>query len=277
MEYLLMLAMFFVFVIIITNRKEIKESFSSFELVNTYTNVNDAQKAVAVGSDNFFAINDTSISKHDIRTGELIKQIDLSQHPRIKNLNGGVVVRNNLYVTNSPITDKHRQNTIEVFNKDLVYLYHINVTGNTGNLTWIDYYDGKWWGCFAHLDDMVKYTVLVEFYHPNPDLDYEGTIHNKDLVQWSVKDRWFFPHKVNENFKPYSCFGGSFGPDGNLYVTGKDKKELYVLNFYSESPIMSINHVKEVMINGGGISWDRQRNLLFGINKRNNSVFIYSQ
>ena len=166
MDYLLSLGIFFVIVLIVTNHQEIKESFSAFELVNTYTsslplareytNVKDAQNGVVVGSENFYAINSTSISKHDLRTGNFIKQVDFSKHPRINNLNSGVVVRNNLYVANSQSTEKHRRNTIEVFNKDLVYLYHINVTGNTGVLTWIDYYDGKWWGCFAHLNDMVK-------------------------------------------------------------------------------------------------------------------------
>lgn len=272
MNQLLILGVILVMVVIFTNFPCIRETFTSFQLINTYTNVKDARKGVVADTEYFFAINTTSISKYDIRTGIHLKSINFEDHPRIRNLTGGVIVNNRLYVANAPETDKHRQNTIEVFTKDLVYLYNINVTGNTGSLTWIDYYDGKWWGCFAHFNDQVRYTAMVEFYHPNPNL--EIIPHQKDLVNWHVKDRWFFPHKVSECFKPYSCMGGSFGPDGKLYVTGNNKNELYVLNFNQYSPIMALDHTKNVDIEGKGICWDRERGLLYGTG-RNESVFIY--
>lgn len=280
MDFVIILALLLIVVVLLTNNQEVKESFSTLEQefstrwnsAKEYTNIPDAHKGIAAGRDFFYVINTNSISKHSTKTGELIKRVDFSNHPRIKNMNGAVVVRNNLYVTNSPATVKHRQNTIEVFNRDLVYLYHINVTGNTGALTWIDYHNGKWWGCFAHYDDMVRYTVLVEFYHPNPDLEYEDTIHSKDLVNWHVKDRWFFPHKVNEHFLPYSCTGGSFGPDGKLYVTGH-RNEIYVLDFHPKAEIMGLDYIKETDINVS-VSIDKERGILFGINKDNKTVHI---
>jgi outer membrane protein assembly factor BamB len=49
--------------------------------------------------------------------------------------------------------------------------------------------------------------------------------------EWRRLKAWTFPEEMVERFGDYSSSGGAFGPDGRLYITGHDHKELYVLSF----------------------------------------------
>jgi len=291
---LIVLVIFFVIVMLITNHQEIKETFTNtLGLQNTYTNIEDAIHGVAIGKDHFYAINTNSISKHDLHHGNLIKQIKLSDHPRIHHLNDAIMVGKNLFVTNRT---ENKKNTIEVFNDDLVYQYHINVLGNSGVLTWIDYFQKTWWGCFAHIEDKIQYTVVVEFYtsggiigdanslisqETNKFEKKDGNIdkeRNSDLiqdtvnVQWGIRNRWYFPSELYEKMNPFSCTGGSFDSKGRLYVTG-NKDEIIILNLYSTSILMSLDYIQETKENVQCVSWDRKNNILYAVG--NKSVFVY--
>ena len=279
---LILLALFFITFIIITHKTEIKEQFSSFGLTNTYTNIEDAVQGIAIDKNNFFPINVKSISKHDINTGKKIKQLNLSSHPRINKLHDGVSVGNKLFICNQK---ENKKNTIEVFNKNLEHQYHINVSGDKGVLTWIDYFQDKWWGCFSHFKQDTQYTIVVEFYTSTSAIgadslmtrDTKRTLDvEKPEPNWHIRNRWFLPFKVHQSFSPNSCSGGSFDSKGNLYLTSHYKKQLYVMGFHPTSPMMNLNHVKTVGINGQGISWDRKRNILIGINPDEESVYLYS-
>jgi len=248
------------------------EHFTELQLVKTLPNI--SAQSIAVGEDVFYAIQPTHITQYSLTTGAVLHEVDLIGHTRIKSLQGGVVVRNRLYVTNhNPETLGSKQNTIEVFDATLKYIYHINVTGNTGKLTWVDYYDDKWWGGFAHDDAMVANTVMVEFYHPRPDLS--STPEDKDLVQWHIRNRWFLPAIVYENMRPYSNYGGSFGPDGKMYMTGNKSNKVYVLDFYRSTPMLSLDHVKETELNGNGLTWHRGKKILMVTNSDSGKVLVY--
>lgn len=60
-----------------------------------------------------------------------------------------------------------------------------------------------------------------------------GLTMNTQFVQfgadWSVAKSWIFPDTLRQSFSPMSNSGGSFGPDGWLYITGHDAAEVYVL------------------------------------------------
>lgn len=56
---------------------------------------------------------------------------------------------------------------------------------------------------------------------------------NTQLIQftssWTVARAYIFPTALWSSFSPMSNSGGSFGPDGWLYITGHDASEIYAL------------------------------------------------
>lgn len=69
-----------------------------------------------------------------------------------------------------------------------------------------------------------------------------GLTMNTQLVQfnpdWTVDRAWIFPSALWESFSPMSNSGGSFGPDGWLYITGHDASEVYVLKLPSAGDVL---------------------------------------
>lgn len=251
--------------------------FEGFELSITpsmiYHNVKDAYEGVAVGKDFFYAINTKSISKHKIDNGEHVKTVVFTNHPRIKHLNSGVVLGNRLYVCNNPDDVLFSYNTIEVFDLNLEFQYYIEVTGNTGSLIAIDYFDNRWWTCFSHYKDHARYTIIAEMYFPRPDLSTAGQTNEKDLVRWHIRNRYYFPNDIVNRSNAISGF--SFGPDGLVYATGKDCNELFVLHLHRSSPIMSLDRIIKLDIDGQAIDWDRKRKKLYGIHRGLQKVIVF--
>lgn len=82
-----------------------------------------------------------------------------------------------------------------------------------------------------------------------------------------------FPESVIQRFLPMSNSGGCFGPNGNLYVTGHDHAELYVLEIPANKS--ELKHVTTVPapITGQGIAWDSDDpGVLLGINRASHEV-----
>lgn len=282
MEYLL-LSLIIITILIITNETEIKEYFTTFGIINSYTNIDDAVQGIALDDSYFYPININSISKYDILSGNKIKQINLSSHSRIYKLHDGTSVGNKLFICNQT---KNNKNTIEVFNKNLEFEYYINVTGDNGVLTWIEYFQEKWWGCFSHYNLDTKYTVIVEFYTSISAIGADSLITRDKNTQeldvdapepgWHIRNRWFLPAKVYNNITPNSITGGSFDSKGNLYLTTSLKKQIFIMGFHPSSPMLNLNYIKNVEFKGQGISWNRKNNILVGINPDTKSVYFYS-
>jgi hypothetical protein len=70
-----------------------------------------------------------------------------------------------------------------------------------------------------------------------------------------------------------SCSGGSWGPDGNLYVTGHDSTRVYVLQLPEMGSILALKKILRISSEGQGIAWDRyEKNNLYGIKRKDNLV-----
>ena len=95
-----------------------------------------------------------------------------------------------------------------------------------------------------------------------------------------VAQSWIFPEElVSENFSPMSNSGGSFGPDGWLYITGHDASAAYVLQIPSAGSILIwVATVDLPDIAGQGIAWDRSaraqggNRTLYGISRGSRQV-----
>ena len=158
----------------------------------------DDDRGLIVAGTACYTISKTSITQHSIRNdGVLVgaRTARFHDHDRIKHMRGGVLVGENIYVCNSPDTDQHQFNTIEVFDKHLNHKYHINLSGGSGVLMAIDFCDGRLWGCLSYPGDRDGYSMMVEIMH--------GTVahtqkHKSERSEyhpptWTIRSRFIIP------------------------------------------------------------------------------------
>jgi hypothetical protein len=224
----------------------------------------EARQGIAVGREHFYAVNSTSLGKFDKVTGKLISAWKDSSK-RIIHFDGAVVVDDTLYCAHSNYPGIPMTSSVEVFSADLRHLYSHSFGIKYGSCTWADFYNGSWWVCFANYDQFEKqtgrntsWTVLIRYDR-----------------HWNETGSWTFPESVISELMPMSCSGGSWGPDGNLYVTGHDSSKVYLLQLPDMGS--ALEHIKylEATIEGQGIAWDRfDRNKLWGIIRRENKVVV---
>ena len=183
-------------------------------------------QGVAVDADYFYEISNTHLAKREKKTGEMIANWEAPtkdpKYAHFKHLNSGTVVDEKLYCAHSRFGANANENTLEIWdvaNKKLDHILTIKMPSKHGSFTWIDRTpDGFFWICYAvYGKDKNKETTLVKY--------------QVKENQFTEIKTWKFPQKVIEHWGNYSCSGGSWGPDGNLYTTGHDHEEAYVLSF----------------------------------------------
>ena len=83
---------------------------------------------------------------------------------------------------------------------------------------------------------------------------------------WQVLQAWIFPLDLLNRFADMSNSGGSWGPDGSLYLTGHDPAEVYKIRFPEAGSILEVEQVIPANIRGQGIAWDHSNpGVLYGI------------
>lgn len=223
----------------------------------------EAVQGVAVDKNYFYTINSRGIGKYDKKTGRLIAEWK-DDSGRIIHLDGGVVLQDRIYCAHSNYPGIPMTSSIEIFSaEDLRHTGSHSFGIKYGSCTWADFYQGSWWVCFAHYDQFkdqtgkgTGWTVLVRFDR-----------------NWQEKESWMFPADLIEEFRPMSCSGGSWGPDGKLYVTGHDSAKVYILRLPGKGSILEYINSAVIESRGQGIAWDRTSTRdLYGIVRKNNSV-----
>lgn len=236
----------------------------------------DARQGVAVDADHFFAVSNTRITMHDKVSGEALKQWDGGPDDgsgRLVHLDGAMVKDGLLYAAHSNYPGTPMTSSVEIWRADtLEHLRSHSFGVLLGSLTWLDYHAGYWWGTFANYD-------LVQTGEKEP----YGTTRATTLVKlddnFNVLQGWLFPPALHARFTPMSNSGGSWGPDGYLYITGHDHPEVYVVQVPEQgSEVEWLATVKVPPIEGQGIAWDRTsgERLLWGILRRESKVFSFT-
>lgn len=127
-----------------------------------------------------------------------------------------------------------------------------------------------WWGGFASYD---RYQTGA--------MDSYGKGYNVQVVRmdrdFQIVERWQIPDHVREEFEIMSNSGGSWGPDGYLYLTPHTPPYTYVFELPKIGSVL--HHVATVHvpdIAGQGIAWDRWADTptLVGIYRPNKTVII---
>lgn len=206
----------------------------------------EAKQGVVADARYVYAISNSEIARIDKASG---RQVDSWRgDPRqFIHMNSCSLEGSELVCAASNYPAVPMANSIEWFDsRTLTHVRSRSLGPGRGSLTWLDWHDGSWWACFANYDGKGsergrdhRWTTLVRF-----DADF------------AEQQAWLFPETVLERFRPYSASGGSWGPDGLLYVTGHDRPELYALRLPAAGT--RLEHVATIAIptSGQAIAWD---------------------
>jgi len=241
------------------------ETFLQGELLQSFS-IADAYQGVAIGPEAFYAINNRAVTKADRFQGEI--QVRL-QDDRLMHLDSGVIVADRLYAAHSNYPAWPMASAVEIRDaSSLEHLDFIPLNVTWGSLTWLDWFNGQWWGAFAGYD-----VIQAGQQAPYAGTDSTRIVRFND--DYSVAQAWSFPAELLARMKPMSNSGGSWGADGYLYLSGHDHPEIYIMAVPdSGSELVWLATVTVEGFDGQGIAWDRsgQSRELWGIQRDHRQV-----
>ena len=229
-------------------------------------NAPEARQGVAVDERYVYVVTNRAVAKYNKQTHRRLAHWEAPAEIPLIHLDSGVIFENRLYAGHSNYPELPMTSSVEIW--DAESLEHVGSHSfglADGSCTWVDRYDGFWWVCFAHYDKRGGY--------PDKDVSWTTVVQYDD--RWSRLAAWVFPPEVVRRFTPYSCSGGSWGPDGLLYCTGHDRPEIYVVRLPKSGSALELVEIIPVTMPGQGIAWDRSDpGILYGIVKRDRVVVV---
>ncbi len=227
----------------------------------------EAHQGIAVDQGHFYAIADRRIGKYDKKNGKLITRWEDKDGGPIIHLDSGVIVDGRLICAHSNYPGVPMTSSIEIW--DAATLEH---TGSHsfgiqwGSFTWVDRHNGFWWAAFAHYNKLSDQT--------HTDNTYSTLVKFDDY--WQVQEAWVYPQELLNRFEGMSNSGGSWGPDGRLYLTGHDQNELYVVGLPSAGSTLVLEEIIPIEFHGQGIAWDRTTpGVLYTIMRSKREVVVF--
>jgi hypothetical protein len=226
-------------------------------------------QGIAVDKDFFFVITNNSVLKYRKKGGDFIGIWDGKKEGIfLKHLNSGIVIDEKLYCAHSNFPDSPMASSIEIF--DTRTMKHIDSHSFGlfgGSATWIDEKDGYWWVAFANYNGR----------HSSEGRDNRWTKLVRFTKDWQVVESWIYPKNVLDAFAPYSNSGGAWSKNGQLYVSGHDRKEIYVMRIPTFG--YTLQYIKTIPIinNGQGMAIDRsnqKEEILFAVSREGNSIIV---
>lgn len=227
-------------------------------------------QGVAVDQKFIYAIGLREIDKHDKDSGLIQFGWNAPRKdPTPVIFNAGRVREGKLYCTRSNYPEFPNLSAVEIWNvSEMRHVDSHSFGIETGWLTWLDWYDGAWWGVFAN------YTENVGDNPHGCDTRWTSLIRFDD--QWRRTGGWVFPRGVIERLQPQSCCGGAWGPNGRLYCTGHDRGEIYELHLPIAGSTLYWSATYTAPITGGGICWDpTDPRVLYGIDREKREVVVF--
>lgn len=224
----------------------------------------EANQAVGVDAEHFYAVNNTVIGKYEKKTGALVKRWDGGKNGPILHLDSAMVMDGKIYAAHSNYPKWPMTSSLEIF--DAATMTHVDTHSfgiGRGSLTWVDWYEGAWWMTFANYDRLL-----------GPDKTPYGHKANTVMVKFDREFReiqsWTLPTEILDRFEDMSNSGGSWGPDGDLYLSGHDPAEIYRMRIPKAGAILELVEVLPMNIRGQGIAWDRSApGVIYGIIRAN--------
>lgn len=249
----LLAALLFVLAVGPAHAKPVLEQVGSFD-------VKEANQAVGVDQAYFYAIDNQAIGKYEKKTGKLVKRWEGPKEGPILHLDSAMVMDGRIYCAHSNYPEWPMTSSLEIF--DAATLEHVGSHSfgiQYGSLTWVDWHEGYWWMGFANYDKP---------FGPNKSKygDKRNTVVLKLTKEFQPLEMWTLPRVLLDKFEDMSNSGGSWGPDGELYLTGHDPAELYRVRFPKAGSIIELAEILPMNIRGQGVAWDRtDKGMIYGI------------
>lgn len=212
----------------------------------------EANQGIAVDAEHYYAVDNRTIAKYRKGTGELVGRFESPEGGPIAHFDSGVVVEGRLYAAHSNYPDDPMTSSIEVF--DTATMRHVGSHSfgiQLGSFTWLDRRaNGEWWGTFANYNRVFGKSPLAY-----------GNKYRTQVVRfaddWRVAEAFVLPDGLVDRFEDMSNSGGSWGPDGLLYLTGHDLGEAYAMLPPEAGSVMRWVDTVTLEVRGQGIAWDR--------------------
>lgn len=219
-----------------------------------------ANQGIGVDRDYFYAVDNRTIAKYDKYTGEFIGRWDDADNGPMIHLDSAMELHGKIFTAHSNWRLLPMTSSVEIW--DAQSLEHIGShsfgRAGLGSFTWLDYHEGFWWGTFANYDRLGP--------DGNPYGGKENTTLAKFDKNFNILETWIYPADLLEKFELMSNSGGSWGPDGFLYITGHDLAEIYKVRIPDIGSMLEVVETIPLNIRGQGIAWDRyDRGVLYGI------------
>lgn len=231
--------------------------------------VPEVNQGIGVDAEHFYAIDNTTIARYRKDTQELVEVRDYEDMGAL-HFDSAVVVDGRIYLSHSNYPTWPMTSSLEVVDAEtLDHLESHSFGIQLGSFTWLDQApDGVWWGGFANYNRVFdrmqmaygnKYATQVVRFTPD----------------WQIDQAYIIPDPVLEKFEDMSNSGGSWGPDGNLYLSGHDPAEAYVMQLPEIGSTLRWVGTVPLAIEGQGIAWDRSEpDILYGFVRETSTVSV---
>ena len=222
----------------------------------------EANQGVGVDERHFYAVDNQAIAKYDKTTGKLVKKWQGPSEGPIMHLDSAMLMDGKLYAAHSNYPEWPMTSSVEIFDADTMEHIGRHSFGiRWGSLTWVDWHDGHWWMTFANYDQRIG---------PGQDALRPQGEHGHGQAHRAISSRCSrgrCPKEVLDRFEEMSNSGGSWGPDGFLYLTGHDPAEVYKMTASRRrARCCKLVEIVPLNIRGQGIAWDRsQPGVIYGI------------
>jgi hypothetical protein len=222
--------------------------------------VPEANQGVGVDDRYFYAVDNRMIAKYDKKTGKLAGKWQGPKDGPIVHLDSALVMDGKIYCAHSNYNEWPMTSSLEIW--DATTMQHVGNHSfgiNWGSLTWVDFYDGHWWMTFANYD--------VPYGPGKTPYGYKAATQMvKFTADFRYVESWVLPRVILDKFEAMSNSGGSWGPDGFLYLTGHDPAELYKMRLPKAGSVLEFVETIPMNIRGQGIAWDRSNSgVIYGI------------
>lgn len=216
----------------------------------------EAAQAAAADEHFVYAISSEAIAKYDRATGQrLAVSTTAPGSEAAHHLNSGFLWQGKIYCAHSNYPKKPEKSQIMALDTETMQLGVFKDFGEShGSLTWAIREGDFWWCNFAYYGADNAKTVLVK-------LD----------DQWKELGSWTYPPQIIKEMGQMSISGGIW-QNGQLLVTGHDKRALYRLRLPQQGSILEFVDTIRSPFPGQGIAVDPKTGGLVGIDRANHEV-----
>lgn len=225
----------------------------------------EARQGAAADAEHFYAVLNSRIGKYRKSDGTKVAEW-VGDRIAIRHLNSCIVEGSELVCANSNFPETPMASSVEIFDTaTMQHLRSIPLGIRDGSLTVVERRGGRWWAVFANYDAPRSYLSRTH-------RDTKIVLFNDD---WSEVGGFALPDSVLARLAPHSISGGSFGPDGLLYLTGHDAPEMYVMRIPRQGPVLEHVATMPVPFEGQAWAWDRSASrTIYAIRRRAGEVVV---